>query len=159
MLHAHSRDIRKSILAKWYEHLSQFGSFVSSDSVSGSSPPSVFVGSYGYPKVFAGPMVPPVYGETELFDKPEKWGGKSLEDIVSFRLNLVRGVQKMSVDQTEGRFLENLQELAMSSKPADSELEFYRSPSHISLDGESAPFGPIGEIKSAKYTNPCKSNY
>lgn len=152
-MHASSSDIRKSILAKWHEHLSQFGSPFSSDSVDGSSPPSVFVGSYGYPQVFAGPVVPPVHGETELFDKPEKWAGKSLEEIVNFRLNLVRGVQKIPIDQTDGRFLENLQELAMSSKPADSELKFYRSPSHISIDGESAPFGPIGQIKSAKYTN------
>ena len=151
---ANSRDIRKSILAKWHENLSKYGHLHSSDSVSGSSPPSVFVGSYSYPKVFVGPMVPPVHGDTELLDNPEKWHGKSLEDIVNFRLNLIRGIKKVSVEQTEGRYIENLQELVMSSKPIDSDLEFFKSTSsHVSLDGESAPFGPIGEIKSAKFSN------
>jgi len=153
-LSSNSQDIRKAILAKWHENLSKYGNFSSSDSVSGSSPPSVFVGSYNYPKVFVGPMVPPIHGDTELLDAPEKWTGKTLEEIVNFRLNLVRGIQKISIDQTEGRYIENLQELAMSSKPADSDLEFFKPTSaNISLDGESAPFGPIGEIKSAKFSH------
>jgi len=151
-LSADSQDIRKSLLEKWHENLSKYGNLTSSDSISGSSPPSVFVGSYSYPQVFVGPMVPPIHGDTELLDSPEKWSGKSLEEIVNFRLNLVRGVQKVSVNQTEGRYIENLQELAMSSKPADSDLEFYKLTSNASLDGESAPFGPIGEVKSAKFS-------
>ena len=151
---SNSQDIRKAILAKWHENLSKYANLFSSDSVSGSSPPSVFVGSYNYPKVFVGPMVPPIHGDTELLDAPEKWTGKTLEEIVNFRLNLVRGIQKISIDQTEGRYIENLQELAMSSKPADSDLEFFKPTStNISLDGESAPFGPIGEIKSAKFSH------
>jgi hypothetical protein len=147
-----SQEVRRSILAKWYEDLSKYGNLFSSDSVSGSSPPSVFVGSYNYPKVFVGPLVPPIHGDTSLLDNPEKWTGKSLEEIVNFRLNLVRGVQKISIDQTHGRYIENLQEITMSSKPADSDLQFTKTTSaNISLDGESAPFGPIGEIKSAKF--------
>ena len=71
--------------------------------VSGTSPPSVFVGSYNYPKVFVGPMVPPIHGNTELLDSPEKWKGKTLEEIINFRLNLVRGIQKIPIEQTEGR--------------------------------------------------------
>ena len=125
----------------------------SSDYVSGSSPPSVFVGSYSYPQVFVGPIVPPIHGDTELLDLPEKWSGKTLEEIVNFRLNLVRGIQKVSVDKPQGRYIENLQELAMSAKPSDSDLEFNKFSSNISLDGENAPFGPIGEIKKAKFSN------
>jgi len=150
---SNSQDIRRSILAKWHENLSKYGNLFSSDSISGTSPPSIFVGSYNYPKVSVGPMVPPIHGDTSLLDSPEKWTGKSLEEIVNFRLNLVRGIQKISVNATEGRYIENLQEVAMSSKPIDSDLEFYKSVSSISLDGESAPFGPIGEIKSAKFSS------
>ena len=149
---SNSQDIRRSILSKWHQNLSKYGNLFSSDSVSGSSPPSVFVGSYNYPKVFVGPMVPPIHGDTSLLDTPEKWVGKSLEEIVNFRLNLIRGIQKISVNSTEGRYIENLQEITMSSKPIDSDLEFHKSASNISLDGESAPFGPIGEIKSAKFS-------
>ena len=150
---SNSQDIRRSILAKWYENLSKYGNLFSSDSISGTSPPSIFVGSYNYPKVSVGPMVPPIHGDTSLLDSPEKWAGKSLEEIVNFRLNLVRGIQKISVNTTDGRYIENLQDVAMSSKPIDSDLEFYKSVSSISLDGESAPFGPIGEIKSAKFSS------
>ena len=155
-----SQNIRRTILARWHESLSIHGNLFSSDSISGTSPPSVFIGSYNYPKVFVGPMVPPVHGDTSLLDSPEQWSGKSLEDIVNFRLSLVRGIQKTSVDNVDGKYIENLQEIVMSSKPLDSDLIFTKSPSqNILLDGESAPFGPIGEIKSAKFsgTTPVKS--
>lgn len=153
MVSSDSQDIRRSILTKWHETLSKYGNLFSSDSISGTSPPSVFVGSYNYPKVFVGPMVPPIHGDTSMLDSPENWKGKSLEEIVNFRLNLIRGIQKIPITQTDGRYIENLQEVAMSSKPIDSDLIFEKTTSsHISLDGESAPFGPIGEIKSAKFS-------
>ncbi len=148
-----SQEIRRSILTKWHESLSKYGNLFSSDSISGTSPPSVFVGSYNYPKVFVGPMVPPIHGNTELLDSPEKWKGKTLEEIINFRLNLVRGIQKIAIEQTDGRYIENLQEVTMSSKPTDLDLIFNKNvSSNISIDGESAPFGPVGEIKSAKFS-------
>jgi DNA repair protein NreA len=148
-----SRDIRTAIEAKWHESLSKYGHLFSSDSLSGTSPPSVFVGSYGYPNVSVGPMVPPIHGDTSLLDSPEKWKGKSLEEIVNFRLNLIRGVKKISNEQTDGRYIESLQEVTMSSKPTDADLLFQKPTSpKVSLDGESAPFGPVGEIKSAKFS-------
>lgn len=138
----------------WNEYLSKYANLFSSDSISGSSPPSVFVGSFGYPKVGVGPMVPPIHGDTSLLDAPERWLGKTLEEIVNFRLNLVRGVQKVSVTDPQGRYLENLQELAMSQNTPDSDIVFQKNTAPItSIDGESAPFGPIGEIKTAKFSN------
>jgi len=149
-----SQDIRKAIEAKWNEYLSKYGNLFSSDSISGSSPPSVFVGSYSYPKVFVGPMVPPIHGDTTLLDAPEKWVGKTLEEIVNYRLNLVRGIQKVSVNDPSGRYIENLQEVAMASNPIDSDIQFYKATSPVTLlDGQSAPFGPIGEIKTAKFSS------
>jgi len=153
-----SQEIRRSILSKWNESLSKYGNLFSSDSISGTSPPSVFVGSYNYPKVFVGPMVPPIHGDTSLLDNPEKWKGKSLEEIINFRLNLVRGIQKTHIEQTEGRYIEKLQEVTMSSKPIDLDLTFNKNVStNISIDGESAPFGPVGEIKSAKFSGSVSS--
>ena len=149
-----SQDLRKAIEAKWREYLSKYGNLFSSNFVSGSSPPSVFVGSYNYPKVAVGPMVPPIHGDTSLLDAPEHWLGKSLEEIVNYRLNLIRGIQKVSVIDPSGRYIENLQEIAMAEKPTDSDIQFHKSTTPIiSIDGESAPFGPIGEIKSAKFSN------
>ncbi len=100
-----SLEIRERIQNNWQEYLSKYGNLFTSDSINGSSPPSVFVGSYGYPKVGVGPMLPPVHGDTTLLDNPEQWIGKSLEEIVNFRLILVRVIQKLSVENTECRLI------------------------------------------------------
>ncbi len=148
-----SKEIRKTIEENWKEYLSKYGHLFSSNYLSGTSPPSVFVGSYNYPKVGVGPMVPPIHGDTSLLDIPEKWIGKTLEEIVNFRLNLVRGIQKIPVTETQGRYIENLQDVAMSSKPIDSDIEFHKNTMPVaSIDGESAPFGPLGEIKKIKFS-------
>ena len=148
-----SLEIREKIQNNWQEYLSKYGNLFTSDSINGSSPPSVFVGSYGYPKVGVGPMLPPVHGDTTLLDNPEQWLGRSLEEIVNFRLSLVRGIQKLSVENTQGRFIENIHEVAMSSRPIDSDLRFHKTTSPVTtIDGENPPFGPIGDIKSAKFS-------
>ncbi|MGI0003729.1 MAG: hypothetical protein ACREAX_00385 [Candidatus Nitrosotenuis sp.] len=146
-----ARDIRLSIEENWREYLSKYGNLFSSDSVSGSSPPSVFVGSYGYPKVGVGPMVPPIHGDTSVLDLPEKWLGKSLEEIVNFRLNLVRGIQNVAVSNPQGRYIESLQELAMAQNTPDADVTFHKNtiPTTI-IDGQSAPFGPMGQIRTMK---------
>ena len=149
-----SKEIRKTIEENWKEYLSKYGHLFSSNYLSGTSPPSVFVGSYNYPKVGVGPMVPPIHGDTSLLDIPEKWIGKTLEEIVNFRLNLIRGIQKIPVTETEGRYIENLQDVAMSSKPIDSDIEFHKNTIPVaSIDSESAPFGPLGEIKKIKFSS------
>ena len=149
-----SSDIRKGIQSRWEEYLSTHANLFTSDSVDGSSPPSVFVGSYGYPKVSVGPMVPPMHGDTTLLDSPELWVGKSLEEIVNFRLSLIRGIKNIPINEPNGRYIENLHEVAMSSRPIDSELQFYKNPKPVAfIDGESAPFGPVGEVASAKFSS------
>jgi hypothetical protein len=59
----------------------------------GSSPPSVFIGSWNYPDVYAGPMIAPQHGDTAIMDLPESWiaGNHTQEEIIGYRLNLVRG--------------------------------------------------------------------
>lgn len=147
-------DIRKAIESNWNEYLSRYGNLFYSDFISGSTPPSVFVGSYGYPKVAVGPMLPPMHGDTMILDMPERWLGKSLEEIVNYRLSLVRGIQQTKISNIQGQYIENLQEVAMATKPLTSDIEFLRKTIPVtSIDGESAPFGPIGEIKNAKFSN------
>jgi len=154
MMKRTSADIRKAIESNWKEYLSRYANLFSSNFLSGSSPPSVFVGSYGYPKVLVGPMVPPLHGDTTILDLPEHWLGKSLEEIVNYRLSLVRGVQSVPVTNPQGKYIENLQEVAMSSRPIDSDIEFFKNTIPVtSIDGENPPFGPIGEIKTAKFSN------
>lgn len=147
-----STDIRKAIESNWKEYLSRYGNLFSSDYIDGSSPPSVFVGSYGYPKVLVGPMLPPVHGDTTILDSPENWTGKKLEDIVNYRLSLVRGIKPIKINETDQNYIENLQEMSMATKATDAEMELVKNASPVvSIDGNSPIFGPIGEIKSAKF--------
>ena len=58
---------------------------IDSKDLAGSSPPSVFVGRYGYPKVDIGPLIPPEFGDTSIMGTPEKWVGMPIDDIVDLR--------------------------------------------------------------------------
>ncbi len=147
-----STDVRKSIESNWKEYLSRYSNLFSSDYIDGSSPPSVFVGSYGYPKVLVGPTLPPIHGNTSILDSPENWTGKKLEDIVNYRLSLVRGIKPIKISETSQNYIEDLQEMSMATKATDAEMELVKKASPIiSIDGDSPIFGPIGEIKSAKF--------
>jgi hypothetical protein len=121
--------------------------------IEGSSPPGVFVGRYGYPKVSIGPMVPPQFGDTAILDTPEEWLGKPMDEIVDFRFSLVRGNTRARVsDATDpGRFLSTLQELALAARPVDSELKLTKTPRKIlSLSEDTQPYGPSAPLSRFK---------
>jgi len=150
-------DIKKRLEQNWIQFLKVNSVKLSLDTIDGSSPPSVFVGRYGYPKVRLGPMIPPMHGDTTILDRTELWAGKSIEEIANYRLSLVRGTFTMNVRDTTGRYLENMQELAMSERPAESEATFEKKPladfeleKEVRLNAESAPFGPAAPLKTFK---------
>jgi len=127
-----------------------------SDQISGSSPPGVFVGRIGYPKVSIGPMVPPQYGDTSIMDTPELWLGKPLETIVDYRYSLVRGNMSANVEDAAnpGRTLQQLQELSMAAKPVDSELRLSKAPRKVlTLSEDTQPFGPSAPMEKLKTSN------
>ena len=102
-------------------------------------------------------MVPPLHGDTTILDKPEMWLGKSIEEIVNYRLSLVRGVSNIDIHSTSGKYVESLQELAMTSKSVESEATFEKTPiadieqeKNLGLDTDSAPFGPVASLKTFK---------
>jgi len=118
--------------------------------VDGASPPGVFVGRIGYPYVYAGPLVPPVHEDTSLYDSPESWFGKSIDEIVSFRSMLIRGKHRVHVRKFEdaGKIMERTRELALSARSIDVELALKKIPSRrFVLDAEVQPFGPSALIK------------
>lgn len=124
--------------------------------ISGSSPPGVFVGRFGYPKVYVGPMVPPVSGNTEIMDTPERWMGKGFDEIVDFRYSLLRAYDTASVfDASRGsRLIDTLQEVAMMTTPVDTELVLKRPPRKIlDMREDSQPFGPIAPLASFETGN------
>lgn len=119
----------------------------------GASPPSVFVGRIGYPYVYAGPLVPPVHEDTSLYDLPEFWFGKSIDEIVGFRSLLVRGKHRVHVKKFEeaGKIMDRTRELALSVSPVDVELTLKNKPSRrLVLDDEVQPFGPSAVVRDMK---------
>jgi len=129
---------------------------MSSEDIAGSSPPSVFVGRIGYPNVYAGPLVPPVEEDTSLFDLPEFWFGKSIDEIVAFRSMLIRGKHRVHVREFEqaGKIIEKTRELALAVKPVDVELLLTKKPhGSIFLSDEIQPFGPSAPIRDLRVAN------
>jgi hypothetical protein len=146
---------RCPIMVKAHQFLKSV-SLMSSEDISGVSPPSVFIGRIGYPHVYAGPLVPPVDEDTSLFDLPEQWFGKSIDEIVGFRSLLVRGKYRVHVQKFEeaGKILEQTRELALAEACVDMELNLTKKPrGFISLDDDVQPFGPSAPIKSLRVGN------
>ena len=127
-----------------------------SEDIAGASPPSVFVGRIGYPYVYAGPLVPPVQEDTSLYDLPEFWFGKTIDEIVGFRSMLIRGKHRVHVWKFEeaGKIIEKTRELALAVKPVDVELMLKRKPrGSIVLDDAVQPFGPSAPIRDLMVGN------
>jgi hypothetical protein len=129
---------------------------LSSEDIDGMSPPSVFIGRIGYPNVYAGPLVPPVHEDTSIFDLPEQWFGKSMDEIVGFRSLLVRGKHRVNVTKmTEaGKILEQTRELALVDRSTDIELNLTKKPrGTLYLDDDVQPFGPSAPIRDLRVGN------
>ena len=103
--------------------------------------PSVFIGSYGYPKVVGGPLM------INDSDNPLDWvqRGLSIDDIVSIRSRTIRGGKEMEVYAPA---IDKVQEIALSSKPLDVEVAFTKPIQFdLSFDGDVTPTGLSGEMK------------
>jgi len=126
---------------------------LSKEKVFGSSPPAVFVGSWNYPKVLAGPLVPPVLVEdTSVMDLPELWVDKSFSEILRYRFSLVRGKRFTDVRSAgkPNKILSTFQEIVMASKPTDTEIWFNKKPRlSVVFSPREPPSGPSASIKRA----------
>jgi hypothetical protein len=124
--------------------------------VEGSSPPSVFVGSWNYPRVYAGPMITPIAGDTRIMDTPESWipSRISQEEIIGYRLNLVRGKHLVDVADLDHRLVHTLQEISLSSASIDSDVVFEGVPRGTSFTGgEHTPYGPSASLERVEIGN------
>lgn len=127
---------------------------ISGDSVFGASPPALFVGSYGYPRVSAGPLIPPLAKDSEasIFEDPSSWANMQIEDIISMRSRLVRANTNLHVKDArskENPLLLKAQELALSKKPVDTEAWFFKAPKQeLKFDSVLTPMGPSGLVKN-----------
>ncbi|MCQ2356058.1 MAG: hypothetical protein MJ014_03425 [Methanocorpusculum sp.] len=103
--------------------------------------PSVFVGSYGYPRVVGGPLM------INDSDNPLQWvrDGLSIDDIVGIRSRTIRGGKELDVKVPDA---EKIQEIALSEKPLDVEVAFTKPVQFdLNFDGTVAPVGMSGAMK------------
>ena len=127
-----------------------------SEDIAGMSPPSVFIGRIGYPNVYVGPLVPPVHEDTSIYDLPEQWFGKSMDEIVGFRSLLVRGKHRVNVQKFSeaGKILDHTRDLALTDNSVDIELNLTKKPrGSIYLDDDVQPFGPSAPIRDLRVSN------
>lgn len=118
-------------------------SFVSKE-MEGSSPPSVFIGNWNYPKVLVGPMVAPQHGNTAILDTPEDWLPlhKTTEEILVYRLSMVRGKKEVKVNDLDDALVVKLQEIALAKKSVESQAIFKHQPRGFAFSEEYPPYGP-----------------
>ena len=129
---------------------------MSTEDIVGVSPPSVFIGRIGYPHVYVGPLVPPVHEDTSIYDLPEQWFGKPIDEIVGFRSMLIRGKHRVHVQKFNeaGKIMEQTRELALAENSVDTELNLTKKPrGSIFLDDSVQPFGPSAPIRDLHVGN------
>ena len=150
-------EIKKKLEENWIQFIKANSAKLSLGTIDGSSPPSMFVGHYGYPKVRIGPMISPLHGDTTILDRTELWTGKSIEEIANYRLSLVLGTMNVNIYDTHSRHVESIQELAMSESPAETEATFEKMPivdvqmqEELRFDHEATPFGPAAPLRGFK---------
>lgn len=124
--------------------------------LAGSSPPTMFVGRYGYPDVDVGPMLSqnPVPAAWRL-DTPEYWYGRPMGEIMTLRTELVRSRNRVNALRPGGRVLDVSRELAMSSRSVETEVQFEKEivlRPNLTVDSFTPPRGPMVWIRKAELT-------
>jgi len=110
------------------------------DRIHDPSPPSLFVGRIGYPKVYVGPLIAintdPVYA-----DSPWLW--KSIEEVIKLRTSMLRASTRMRVEDVRGESKQvvELQELTAAIKPVDVEAEIRKLSRKAEFDDVVQPMG------------------
>lgn len=139
----------------------------------GASPPAVFVGHSGYPKVNVGPLLPigdyATQKDTHMLDSPEEWFGKSIQEIVGFRSGMIRSNFSMGVryqdniealmtklNRSNRKLLEATQELTLASNSVDTEAKMTGIRVSMNYDNHSQPQGPSGRAKELKVIDNVK---
>ncbi|MDP3765666.1 MAG: hypothetical protein Q8R04_04070 [Nanoarchaeota archaeon] len=114
-----------------------------------------FVGRFGYPNLNVGILAPPEQRDDAwLYDAPKYWSAENFEipQIVDFRSSLLNSRYNINIKKRI-KLLELSQDIAMSSKPVDVDIQLQEKPKfRLNLDSHMAPTGPNAKLKNAKIT-------
>lgn len=130
---------------------------ITSNEISGATPPSILVGEHAYPKVNVGLLLSPETGDTSIYDAPKTWYQQrmSIEDVFKLRLNLLNAKRKFGIDNATkpDKYLDMLQQVAASSVSLDTEVILRKKPRlAVYFDPASAPYGPEGILEKMEIT-------
>ena len=114
-----------------------------------------FVGRFGYPNVNVGILAPPEQTDDSwIYDSPKFWAEQNFEipKIVDFRSSLLNSRYNVNIKK-KIKLIELSQDIAMSSKPVDVEIQLQEKPRfQLNLDSHMAPTGPNAKLKKASIT-------
>ncbi len=129
--------------------------------ISGPSPPAVFVGRFGYPRVAVGPLLPPMpVDDAALAGDPARLKDLDIAGVLAVRSRLVRSKAMMDVTRPvdDARALDASRGLAMAARPVDTEVTLAKPPRldfGPRLDAFSMPMGPsVDVVRSRLAENP-----
>ncbi len=129
---------------------------IKGDLVDGSSPPTLVVGEYGYPRIRLYYGVPPeVYGEkAKIYDDPNKWFLRyGLEDIIGLRSNLLSVVLDANVYNPYRLYEKEIGLAVVSMKPVDTEALLEEKPRpRLVFDPYTPPRGPSARARDVRVT-------
>ena len=122
----------------------------------------VFIGESGYPRVSAGPLTSlnPDSELSALAGNPSQWTELPLDQIMTLRFGLFRGMQKAHIlspnfvdNKSSGKLLDGIKEISLAIKPVETETTFTgRVSTQIKLDSILAPIGPSGAMRKLDIT-------
>jgi hypothetical protein len=121
-----------------------------SSSISGEAP-SVFVGRIGYPEINVG-ILSANDENTAIYDDPRRWANENFEipKIIDYRASLINSRFKANV-HNKPKYLETSQEVALSSKPVEMDIELKDKPKfRVSFHSNTPPMGPNAQLEKAE---------
>lgn len=121
----------------------------------GSSPPSVFVGRYGYPKVNVSPLVTNFVDNVEEYDTPENWAKLDYRKIIELRAHLLRAnVGSFSVKNVNTV----AEDFTLAKKSVDTEVFAKKVAMNVKFSNFHQPMGPIIKVEKINVTSNPTSN-
>ena len=127
----------------------------------GPSPPSLFVGRFGYPNVRLGPMAAINWDDIQIIDEPDHWSTNlTIEDVVGLRAKLFRFIGepiKVTDVTSHTKVLEITQEQMQATSPVDLEIKFSKKPQlDMRFDRFTQPLGARVQIDSIQLASTPK---
>ncbi len=121
----------------------------------GPTPPTILVGEWGYPRVYAGTgMMLTADIDPRVLESPRSWLQIPLDSLLNMRLSILMGRTRVRVElaRSPARIVDALQESSASQRPVDLELKLSTGSLRFvpGLGVRNAPHGPAGRVEYIK---------